>query len=144
MKNVIYLASFGEFEDSKLLKMICDFFIKNLKNEDIEFIAPFGGKNGDIICRNYIIKNNFKHLFFKPSQIDKPDVLINCNHAILINNGKSKGIDIHLKILPKYIKGKIVEVHTNKNELSIYQLDKEIITKKYNIENNIFTLNNKS
>jgi len=140
MNTVIYLASFGDFNDYKFLKLLCDFFTKNLNNNDIEFIAPMGGKSGDITCRNYIIKNNFKHTFLKPSQMDKPNVLMNCTHAILINNGESRGIDIHLKALPRFIKGKIVEVHTNKNEITIYQIGKEIISKKYFIENNILKL----
>ncbi len=140
MEKTIYLASYGEFNDVKLIELICNYFTKNINHENVRFIAPLGGKNGDIVCRNYVIKNKFKHLFFKPSKMDKPDVLEQCDHAILFNNGMSKGINIHLKTLPKFIKGKIVEVHTNNNSLSIYQFNKEFITKKYCIENDNFIL----
>ena len=69
------------------------------------------------------------------SDFKKPNILQKCNHAIVFNNGKSKGINISLKLLPRYISGKIVEVHTNINEMSIYQFDKDIINKHYSIEN---------
>lgn len=140
METIIYLASYGDFSDTKLLKLICDYFTKNISHDDIKFIAPLGGKNGDIICRNYVVLNDLKHEFLKPSQMDKPNVLEQCNHAILFNNGISKGIQISLKTLPLYVRGKIVEVHTNTNKLSIYQFGKEPITKSYAIDNNVLKL----
>lgn len=135
MNTNIYLASYGDFDNYQLLKIICNYFTKNINHDDITVFAALGGKNGDIICRNYIIKNNLKHEFLKPSQLDKPNILQKCNHAIVFNNGKSKGINISLKLLPRYISGKIVEVHTNINEMSIYQFEKDIINKHYSIKN---------
>jgi hypothetical protein len=140
MNTTIYLASCGDFGNYELLKLICNYFTQNIKHDDITFISPLGGKNCDIICRNYIIKNNLNHIFLKPSQMDKEDNLQRCNHAILFNNGRSKGINISLKIIPIHIHGKIVEVHTNLNKLTIYQLGKEPITKSYSISNNMLKL----
>ena len=132
----IYLTAYGDFNDQKLLKLICNYFTKNINKNELQFISALGGKNGDIICRNYIIHNDIKHKFLKPSQMDKSNTLEQCDHAILFNNGKSKGIGISLKLLPYHIKGKIIEVHTNLNQLSVYQLDKDIITKHYSINGN--------
>ena len=136
----IYLTSYGDFDDSNLLKLICNYFTQNIARDEIRIIAPLGIKNGDVICRNYVVKNNLNHIFLKPSQMDKPENLKQCNHAILFNNGISKGIDISLKVIPRYIHGKIVEVHTNTNKLSIYQPDKDPITKSYSISNNVLKL----
>ena len=136
----IYLTSYGDFDNSKLLKLVCDFFMQNISHADINVIAPLGIKNGDIICRNYVIKENLNHTFLKPSQMDKAENLQQCNHAILFNNGKSKGIKMSLNIITKYIRGKIVEIHTNLNELTVYQLGKEPITKSYSISNNTLKL----
>ena len=136
----IYLTSYGEFNDSNLLKLICNYFTQNIPHDEIRIIAPLGIKNGDITCRNYAIKNNLNHTFLKPSQMNSAENLQQCNHAILFNNGKSKGIGICLKLVPRHIRGKIVEIHTNSNKLSIYQLGKEPITKSYSITNNVLKL----
>lgn len=140
MNTTIYLASYGDFNNYQLLETICNYFTKNINHDDIIFFAPLGGKNGDIICRNYVVKNKLNHTFFKPSQLNKPNILQECNHAIVFNNGKSKGINISIKILPKHIKGKIIEVHTNLNKLSVYQIGKDIIDKHYFIENDTLKL----
>lgn len=140
MNTTIFLASYGNFDNYKLLELICDYFTKNIKHDDIKFIAALGGKNGDIICRNYIVRNNIKHTFLKPSQMCKEDNLQQCNHAILFNNGESKGIKTSLRTIPKYIRGKIVEIHTNLNELTVYQLGREPITKSYSVSNGILKL----
>ena len=140
MNTTIFLASYGDFDNYELLKLICDYFIQNIKHDDVIFIAPLGGKNGDIICRNYIVRNNLNHTFLKPNQMVKENNHQRCNHAILFNNGKSKGIKASLRIIPRHIHGKIVEVHTNLNKLTVYQLGKKPITKSYSISNNILKL----
>lgn len=138
MEKTIYLTACGNFSDYRLLELICGFFIKNISHDNITFIAPLGGKNGDKICRLYVLKHKFKHIFLKPKEMDKKETLKKCDNAILFNNGHSKGIAISLGLLSKHITGKIVEVHQNIKELSVYSFDSEekIITKKYSIENN--------
>lgn len=121
----IYIAAYKEFNDYATLKKICDFFLQNLNKNDILFYVS-NGELGDKTCMKYVRNNGYNYIDWLPQKKgknraeEKLKYIIDSDHAILITNGNSKGIEIAIRYSCKYI-NKFVVVRTQCNDLQIYK-----------------------
>ena len=107
----IYIAAHKEFNDYATLKKICDFFLQNLNKNDVLFYVS----NGELNYIDWLPQKKGKN-----RAEEKLKYIIDSDHAILITNGNSKGIEIAIRYSCKYI-NKFVVVRTQCNDLQIYK-----------------------
>ena len=132
----LYLGSCDELSSREVIYGVCDFFTRNLNRDDLLIYAPLGIQNGDIICRNYAVSRNIKHIFLKPREMSQKEIMEQCDYAIVFNShrntdaGHANGVDATLGDMGRYIKTKIVEVHLNYNGITIHDCAQRVLPPK--------------
>ena len=127
----IYLGSCHELIDQKIIDGVCDFFIKEygLDKNDLFFYSTNGIELGDVLCLNYLNKNDFPRKLLRPLDPSRRSIMTQCDYSILFNShrktdaGHANGVTYSLPDLAMNIRKKIIEVHLNINSISVYDCE---------------------
>ena len=131
----IYLAAYKEFKDYNGLKEILDYFLSKTDKKDVIFYVTSGEK-GDSTCMKYVVNNGYKYIDWCKNKFgnraeQKLPFIQNCDHSVLVTDGKSKGIGVALLYSTRHVKGKIVVIKPLEKVFAVWENGKLICEKEY-------------
>ena len=138
----VFVTAYDDFSDYSLLERIYNKLFSNINKDELTFYCTVGS-SGDNTCAKYIRRHGMKMIDWlnprkgKIIKEERKNILVQCNYAVIINNGYHKGMFTAADQARKYVNGNIAIVHTDLQEILKSSRETSSV-KKYGYDNNRF------
>ena len=118
----VFVTAYDDFSDYSLLERIYNKLFSNINKDELTFYCTVGS-SGDNTCAKYIRRHGMKMIEWlnprkgKIIKEERKNILVQCNYAVIINNGYHKGMFTAADQARKYVNGNIAIVHTDLQEI---------------------------